>query len=177
MARHPPRHPFSNDPTLSSKFPNSLWILQYWLAIYCTILIEEHFIFRKARWSNYNAKDYLNPNRLPLGIAAAVSMGIGVMGAVLGTTVKTPVYIRFSIDKYSTGMATLWYIGILGKKSQLLFFVSVIRDSQLVSTTVGDPAFGGDIGFELSMGFTMVSYPILRFIERKFEGPERRGEA
>lgn len=104
-------------------------------------------------------------------------MGIGVMGAVLGTTVKTPVYMCFSIDKYSTGMATLWYIGILGKKSQLLFFVSVIRDSQLVSTTVGDPAFGGDIGFELSMGFTMVSYPILRFIERKFEGPERRGEA
>ncbi|KAF8488734.1 permease for cytosine/purines, uracil, thiamine, allantoin-domain-containing protein [Gautieria morchelliformis] len=116
-----------------------LVILSYWLAIYCTILIEEHFIFRKGQWSNYNVGDYLNPSRLPLGIAAAISLCIGVMGAVLG-------------------MATLWYIGVIGKK-------------------IGDPAFGGDIGFELSMSFTAVSYPILRFIERRWEAPARSGQS
>ncbi|KAF8591678.1 hypothetical protein K439DRAFT_1644055 [Ramaria rubella] len=114
-----------------------LVILSYWLAIYCTILIEEHFIFRKGQWVNYNLDDYLNPSRLPLGLAAAISMCLGIMGAVLG-------------------MATLWYVGVIGRK-------------------IGDPTFGGDIGFELSMGFTAGSYPVLRSIERKLEGRERRG--
>ena len=40
-------------------------------------------------------------------------------------------------------------------------------------TIVGDPVFGGDIGFELSTAFTAVTYPIFRYIERKYENPER----
>jgi purine-cytosine permease-like protein len=71
---------------LYPSMPNSPCFIQYWLAIYCTILIEEHFIFRMGRWSNYNVDDYINPSRLPLGIAAAISLCLGVMGAVLGMT-------------------------------------------------------------------------------------------
>ncbi|KIJ41962.1 hypothetical protein M422DRAFT_68139 [Sphaerobolus stellatus SS14] len=115
-----------------------LVILSYWLAIYCSILLEEHFLFRKGKWSNYNVEDYANPKRLPLGIAAAISLCIGIMGAVLG-------------------MATLWYVGVIGGK-------------------IGDPVFGGDIGFELSWAFSATVYPILRYIERKFEAPERQGK-
>ena len=51
-------------------------------------------------------------------------------------------------------MAALWYVGIIGRK-------------------IGDPVFGGDVGFELSFTFTAIVYPIFRAIERKFESPIR----
>lgn len=38
---------------------------------------------------------------------------------------------------------------------------------------VGDPAFGGDIGFELSFAFSAIVYPIARVIERRLESPDR----
>jgi hypothetical protein len=51
-------------------------------------------------------------------------------------------------------MAALWYVGIIGRK-------------------LGVPNIGGDLGFELAGGFTAVSYPIFRAIERRFESPSR----
>lgn len=76
-----------------------LVLLSYWLCIFSVILLEEHFIFRKGSWLNYNPDDYDKAEHLPLGIAAALAAGCGVMGAVFG-------------------MATEWYIGILGRKSE-----------------------------------------------------------
>lgn len=112
-----------------------LVLLSYWLAIYTTILLEEHLLFRRANWLMYQPDDYDKPHFLPLGVAALFSSLFGLMGAVLG-------------------MATTWYVGVLGKK-------------------IGDPAFGGDIGFELSCAFAGITYPIFRWIERKYENPER----
>ncbi|THH02634.1 hypothetical protein EW145_g6721 [Phellinidium pouzarii] len=112
-----------------------LVLLSYWLVIFSAVLIEEHLIFRKGKWSNYNPDDYDKPDHLPLGIAAALAAGCGVMGAVLG-------------------MATQWYVGVLGRK-------------------IGDPEFGGDIGFELSFAFSALVYPIARYLERKYENPAR----
>lgn len=48
-------------------------------------------------------------------------------------------------------MAQLWYIGPLG-------------------VLIGDPEYGGDIGFELSGAFAALSYPVLRFLELKYVG-------
>jgi len=109
-----------------------LVILSYWLAIYSTVLVEEHVIFRKAKWSNYVPEDYTHWRRLPLGIAAGVAILAGIAGAVLG-------------------MAQVWYVGVIGAK-------------------IGLPAFGGDIGFELSMGFSGIVYPPLRYFEKKYWG-------
>ncbi|KZT12599.1 uncharacterized protein LAESUDRAFT_7689 [Laetiporus sulphureus 93-53] len=109
-----------------------LTILSYWLAIFSTILIEEHLIFRKGRWSNYEPDDYNNFRKLPLGIASFISLGCGVGGAVLG-------------------MAQTWYVG-------------------QISRHIGDPQYGGDIGFELSFAFTAVVFPPLRYIEKKYWG-------
>jgi NCS1 nucleoside transporter family len=72
-----------------------LVILSYWLAIFSTILIEEHLIFRRGNWLNYNPDDYNNRRRLPLGVASFIALGCGVAGAVLG-------------------MAQTWYIGKIG---------------------------------------------------------------
>ena len=74
-------------------------LLSYWLAIFSVVLIEEHLIFRKGNWMWYNPDDYNKPEHLPLGLAALAAAAAGVTGAVLG-------------------MATQWYIGVLGKKSE-----------------------------------------------------------
>ncbi|KAE9385571.1 hypothetical protein BT96DRAFT_968444 [Gymnopus androsaceus JB14] len=49
------------------------------------------------------------------------------------------------------GMAQVWYIGVIGHM-------------------IGDPEFGGDIGFELSFAFTAITYPPLRYLEKKWWG-------
>jgi hypothetical protein len=49
------------------------------------------------------------------------------------------------------GMSQVWYIGPIGKQ-------------------IGDPKYGGDIGFELAFGFGFVSYCIFRRIELKHFG-------
>ncbi|KAI5118639.1 hypothetical protein M0805_000015 [Coniferiporia weirii] len=112
-----------------------LVLLSYWLVIFSGVLLEEHFIFRKGKWANYNPDDYNKPEHLPLGVAAGLATACGIVGAVLG-------------------MATEWYVGILGAK-------------------IGDPVFGGDIGFELSLAFSALVYPIARYVERKYENPAR----
>ena len=117
-------------------------------------------IFRRGKWSNYNPDDYNKPQHLPLGFAAAFAAGCGVMGAVLG-------------------MATEWYIGILGRKSTYLYSRSAFltfdfdlpADGSFI--VVGYPAFGGDIGFELSFAFSAIAYPIARTLERRYESSAR----
>lgn len=73
-----------------------LVILSYWLAIFSTILIEEHLIFRRGKWSNYVADDFNNWRKLPLGVASFLALVCGVAGAVLG-------------------MAQVWYVGVIGR--------------------------------------------------------------
>ncbi|CCL99400.1 uncharacterized protein FIBRA_01418 [Fibroporia radiculosa] len=109
-----------------------LTILSYWLAIFTTILLEEHFIFRRGKWSNYEPDEYNNWRKLPLGIASLIALSIGVGGAVLG-------------------MAQVWYIGHIARH-------------------IGNPMYGGDIGFELSCAFTAIVFPPLRYIEKRYWG-------
>ncbi|ORY81769.1 putative purine-cytosine permease [Leucosporidium creatinivorum] len=72
-----------------------LTVLSYWLAIYCVILLEEHYLFRGGRFSNYNLVGYNNPAVLPKGYAALLASGCGIAGAVLG-------------------MSQTWYVGKIG---------------------------------------------------------------
>ncbi len=62
-----------------SNFNNTLsdflLIIAYWLGPWAIILIEEHFIFRRGK---YNADDWNTPEKLPIGWAALVSMGLGL---------------------------------------------------------------------------------------------------
>jgi len=79
-----------------------LVLLSYWLAIYSTILIEEHLIFRRGKWENYEPDRIADWKSLPVGIAAFVALSAGVAGLVLG-------------------MAQPWYIGVLAKKIESEF--------------------------------------------------------
>lgn len=59
-----------------------LLILAYWLAIVIVIVCEEHWIFRKGDFKNWNFEDVSNPRKLPFGAAAFASLCLGWVGAV-----------------------------------------------------------------------------------------------
>ncbi|WVQ86056.1 hypothetical protein IAT38_008224 [Cryptococcus sp. DSM 104549] len=81
----------------ASSLENFLNVLGYWLAIYVTVVLEEHIIFRGANYDNYEAADCWNrSDRLPYGVGAVAAGLCGVAGAVLG-------------------MAQVWWIGPVGK--------------------------------------------------------------
>ena len=54
-----------------------LVLLSYWLAIYSTILLEEHLIFRRGNWANYDPDRIADWKSLPVGIAASVALVAG----------------------------------------------------------------------------------------------------
>ena len=54
-----------------------LVMLSYWLAIYSTIVIEEHLIFRRGKWENYDPDRIADWKALPVGIAAFVALAAG----------------------------------------------------------------------------------------------------
>lgn len=55
-----------------------------WLVIYSTILVEEHYIFRRGSFKNYNLERYNDNTNLPAGWAAAFATCCGAAGTVLG---------------------------------------------------------------------------------------------
>ncbi|KAG8989788.1 purine-cytosine permease [Tulasnella sp. JGI-2019a] len=57
----------------------------------------------------------------------------------------------FGIMGAVLGMSQTWYVGVIAKK-------------------IGDPIYGGDIGFELSGSFAAVTYPLFRYLEHKHYG-------
>lgn len=60
-----------------------LLIIAYWLGPWSIVLILEHFVFRHGR---YNVNDWNTPSKLPMGWAAIVSLGIGLVGVYLGAS-------------------------------------------------------------------------------------------
>ncbi|CCF60692.1 hypothetical protein KAFR_0L00840 [Kazachstania africana CBS 2517] len=56
----------------------------YYSAIYISLGLAEHFIFRRNDFRNYNIEDWNNPSKLPLGIASAIALFVGAFGVALG---------------------------------------------------------------------------------------------
>ncbi len=59
-------------------------VLGYWLAIYVTVVLEEHFIFRKGNFANYDLEAWNHSSMMPIGWAAMIAGCFGVAGAVVG---------------------------------------------------------------------------------------------
>lgn len=70
--------------SFSTSLENFMNVLGYWLAIFSTVLFEEHLIFQRGDWQNYDVKQWDNPAGVPVGFAAAGAFCFGVAGAVLG---------------------------------------------------------------------------------------------
>ncbi|KAL1409851.1 hypothetical protein Q8F55_003850 [Vanrija albida] len=74
-----------------------LSVLGYWLAIFVVVVVEEHFIFRRADFDKYDAaRAWNNRALLPIGLGAMAAFCFGAAGAAVG-------------------MAQVWWIGPLGK--------------------------------------------------------------
>lgn len=69
---------------LNAYLQNFLSLLGYWCTSYAVILFEEHFIFRKGSFENYDLDGWNDPERLPHGIGASVAFGLGVIAWVMG---------------------------------------------------------------------------------------------
>jgi purine-cytosine permease-like protein len=81
---------------LNTYLQNFLSLLGYWCTSYAVILFEEHFIFRRGNFDNYDLEGWNDPDRLPLGIGAAVAFALGVVA-------------------WCMGMDETWFIGPLAK--------------------------------------------------------------
>ncbi|EXJ90886.1 hypothetical protein A1O1_03992 [Capronia coronata CBS 617.96] len=81
---------------LNTYLSNFLSLLGYWCTSYFVILLEEHVIFRKRNFANYDLEGWNDPARLPLGLAALLAFGLGVVA-------------------WCMGMVETWYVGPLGK--------------------------------------------------------------
>jgi len=82
---------------LNDYLVNFLSLLGYWCTSYAIILFEEHVFFRKRTFGNYNLEGWNDPDKLPLGIAAAVAFLLGVAS-------------------WCMGMSQTWFVGPLAKK-------------------------------------------------------------
>ncbi|KAH8691666.1 permease for cytosine/purines, uracil, thiamine, allantoin-domain-containing protein [Talaromyces proteolyticus] len=81
---------------LNTYLQDFLSLLGYWCTSYGIILFEEHFIFRKGNFENYDLEGWNSPARLPLGIGAIVAFLLGVIA-------------------WCMGMDETWFVGPLAK--------------------------------------------------------------
>ncbi|KAL2203426.1 hypothetical protein CC79DRAFT_1338033 [Sarocladium strictum] len=81
---------------LNAYLQNFLSLLGYWCTSYAIILLEEHTIFRKRDFANYDLEGWNDRQRLPHGIAAATAFLLGVVA-------------------WCMGMVQTWFVGPLGK--------------------------------------------------------------
>jgi purine-cytosine permease-like protein len=59
-------------------------ILSYWFSIFIVIVFEEHLLFRRCAYKNYNFDIWDNRKLLPISLAAFVSSLAGIVGIILG---------------------------------------------------------------------------------------------
>jgi NCS1 nucleoside transporter family len=81
---------------LNTYLQDFLSLLGYWCTSYAVILFEEHYIFRKGNFDNYDLEGWNDPARLPVGLGASVAFALGVVA-------------------WCVGMDETWFIGPLAK--------------------------------------------------------------
>jgi NCS1 nucleoside transporter family len=81
---------------LNTYLQDFLSLLGYWCTSYTIILFEEHVIFRKRDFANYDLEGWNDPSRLPHGIAASIAFILGVVA-------------------WCMGMDETWFVGPLAK--------------------------------------------------------------
>ncbi|CAF0713109.1 unnamed protein product [Adineta steineri] len=74
----------------ANKFNDSLISLlsltSYWSVVFVVIVVEEHLLFRRYSFKNYNFNIWNNRKSLSIGIAAILSGLVGIVGIALGMT-------------------------------------------------------------------------------------------
>lgn len=101
------------------------------------------------QFSNYDLEGYDNAAVLPKGYAALLASACGIAGAVLG-------------------MSQTWFVGPIGA---LIGPPPCMSHSPLALVPCrADLEFldGADIGFELSGSLAAITYPLFRYVEKRY---------
>ncbi|ODQ64018.1 hypothetical protein NADFUDRAFT_43658 [Nadsonia fulvescens var. elongata DSM 6958] len=75
---------------------NLMNLIGYWLAIYQSISLSEHSIYRKGKLENYEIESWEDPDVLPISISALFAFACSCAGAAVG-------------------MSQVWWIGPIAK--------------------------------------------------------------
>lgn len=80
-----------------SVMENFMNLIGYYLAIYESMCLSEHFIWNKGKFTAYDYVNYQNKSSYPVGYAGVIGFCCGVVGVVLG-------------------MNQVWYSGVIAKQ-------------------------------------------------------------
>jgi purine-cytosine permease-like protein len=59
-------------------------VISYWFSIFIVVVFEEHLIFRRCSFKNYDFNLWDNRKLLPISLAAILSSLLGIIGIALG---------------------------------------------------------------------------------------------
>jgi purine-cytosine permease-like protein len=96
-----------------SSLLNFVGIIGFWSSCFITVIVLEHFVFRKGKMENYNGEDWDNWRDLPTGIAAW-----GASICSLGLVIP--------------GLAKTWYTGPIGRHTGDIGFEMAIAVTALL---------------------------------------------
>lgn len=97
-----------NDLSLRHLLPG---IIGYWSASFAAIVMADHTIVRRGRWSSYNISDWNSPRRLPLGVAAVLAF-LGSIAIIVPC--MSQVWYEGPIARAGTGDISMYTGFILG---------------------------------------------------------------
>lgn len=127
---------------LSSIIGNVLPMLGYWISMYITLLLEENLLFRSTSFTRKLHHNEFEDSESPC--MYNWNSWNKPQNITLGLASATA--FACGVVGAVLGMNQVYYVGVLSRK-------------------IGDD--GGDIGMWLCMGFTGVTYPVLRMLELK----------
>ncbi|KAJ7062723.1 hypothetical protein C8F01DRAFT_1251536 [Mycena amicta] len=88
--------PIAGADSFSTSLEDFMNVLGYWLSIFVSVVLLEHFLFRHGTYAQYDiANTWNRQDQTPVGIAALVAFLFGALGTAMD-------------------MAQIWYIGKIG---------------------------------------------------------------
>lgn len=108
-------------------------IIGYWSTAFCAIVIAEHAIIRRSRWSSYDITAWDQPRRLPLGFAA-VGAFVGSIGIIVPC--MSQVWYEGPIAKAGTGDISMYTGFVLA----MLLYVPLRILEKRVERRMGRPS-------------------------------------
>ncbi|ODV94009.1 hypothetical protein PACTADRAFT_77485 [Pachysolen tannophilus NRRL Y-2460] len=125
---------------------NFLPMLGYWVSIYFILLLEENTIFRRKRFRHLFIKEFENEKKYYENNENNYNFTIWNDSSRLTNGFAAGISFLIGVAGAILGMAQAYYIGPIAKN-------------------LGD--YGGDLGMWISMGFSGLVYPFLRYFELK----------
>ena len=91
-------------------------VISYWFSIFIVIVFEDHILFRRCSFKNYDFDIWDNRKVLPISLSAILSGLVGIVGIVLGmsqTWFSGPIARAIADDSGETGADVGFEVGFI----------------------------------------------------------------